>query len=60
MYFVPHQDSIEQALQQLRRQEFARGCYYKRWPYTENEVPASLEELVARTTYRTHSILDIT
>jgi hypothetical protein len=27
IYFVPYQDDIEVALQQLRKQVFAEGCY---------------------------------
>jgi hypothetical protein len=61
IYFVPYQDDIEEALQRLRKQVFAERRYDKGAPfwYAEDEVPASLAELVRRTTYRTHSILDI-
>jgi hypothetical protein len=58
-YFVPYEDDIEQALRRLRKREFAECRYYKDLFYAEDEMPGSLAELVQRTTYRTHSILDV-
>ncbi len=58
-YCVPYEDDIEQVLRRLRKREFAEWRYYKDLFYAEDEIPGSLAELVRRTTYRTHSILDI-
>jgi hypothetical protein len=58
-YFVPYEDDIEQALRRLRKQVFVHRDYYKDLFYAEDEIPGSLAELVQRTTYRTHSILDV-
>jgi hypothetical protein len=59
IYFAPYQEDAADALQELRRGEFAEGRFYKGYEYDEDEVPSSLSELVQRTTYRTHSILDV-
>jgi hypothetical protein len=58
-YFVPYEDDIEQALRRLRKRVFAERRYYKGLRYTENGMPGSLAELVQRTSYQTHSILDV-
>jgi hypothetical protein len=59
IYFAPYQEDAAAALRGLRRGDFAAGRYFKGYGYEEDEVPSSLSELVQRTTYRTHSILDV-
>jgi len=45
--------------QRLRVRVFADGAYFKGYDYGDDEVPASLDELMERTGARTHSILDV-
>lgn len=55
-YFVPYQEDVDKALQDLRDQVFRTG-QYKRWPSVRG---TTIEEVVAESGYSgTHSILDI-
>ncbi len=56
VYYVPYQQDIEKALQDLREQVFRTG-QYQRWPDVQG---ATIDEVVAESGYSgTHSILDI-
>jgi hypothetical protein len=65
-YFVPYQDDVQQAFQQLRQQVFASGNYLKSWEESSatemlsHSVPSNIEELLTLAgTTGTHSILDL-
>jgi hypothetical protein len=65
-YFVPYQDNVQQAFQQLQQQVFTNGNYLKPWdepsatPVPFHGVPSSIEELLTLAgTAGTHSILDL-
>jgi hypothetical protein len=64
-YFVPYQDHVQQAFQQLQHQIFAGGHYFKAWEESSAShipspaIPNTIEELVTLAgTTGTHSILD--
>ncbi len=55
-YFVPYQEDIDKALQDLREQVFQMG-QYRKWPHVQAET---IEGVVAESGESgTHSILDI-
>lgn len=56
---IPYRDDVVGAIRALRQKVFASRAYYKGYKYADDVWPQSPEELVWRTGYRTHSILDI-
>jgi hypothetical protein len=61
-YFVPYQEDVSQAFQELRLKIFAEGDYYEGWYGPDPDSPPlkSIEDLIERQgTEGTHSILDI-
>jgi hypothetical protein len=64
LYFVPFQDDIGEALQELRHQVFNSGAYTRAFAYEGSEqqfIPTTIDALLASVGERgTHSILDAT
>jgi len=65
-YFVPYQDDVQRAFQQLCQHVFASGNSLKPWEessttnMSSHRVPSSIEELLTLAgTTGTHSILDL-
>jgi hypothetical protein len=57
-YYVPYQEDINQALQDLRQEVFRSGQYYR--PQPGAPPPATIEELLeSNAESGTHSILDV-
>ena len=60
-YFVPYQEDVGKALEELRQREFEAGRYNRLdeyWP--EKRMPVSIDELMEwNETEGTHSIIDI-